>query len=93
MTKYEAAEKAGLNTYDCALPQQWLDGTVKTLKENTGFGRAGVLPDNLYDIILSGTVWCYDNSLMGYPYPLTYPVMEYLRMAGEIEFENHLAGG
>jgi len=79
MTKDELAKKAGLTTYDCALPQTWLNGVVDTLKH----GCVSNLPENIYGVILSGVVWCYDGSLMGYPYALTNHVLGYLKIYEE----------
>ena len=59
ISKDEAAKMIGLQVYDMALPQQWLDAVVKEHHLE-------------YNQVLSNIVWCYDgNSLLGYPCPLT----------------------
>ena len=66
MTKEQAAIKKGLKVYDVALPQTWLDEACLKLRLS---GKTD--NKNLYDTILSGTVWCYDRSLFGEPVALT----------------------
>lgn len=66
MTKDDLAKQAGLRTYDLALPQPWLDVVSK------------ILGGDSYGIILSGTVWCYDNSIFGFPVSLTKESKELL---------------
>jgi len=46
MTVKEAADMKGLNSYDTALPQAWVDTVCK------------VLPDNLSNL-MGNVVWCY----------------------------------
>lgn len=64
MTVDEAAKAAGLTSYDCALPQSWVDACY-----NRGLDVRGHF------------VWCYDDSLMGYPHPIT---PEGIVMAGKL---------
>lgn len=80
MTKDEAARKLGLEVYDCALPQPWLDEVVLKLR------LIGKVEDpDLYHKLLSGIVWCYDgNSSTGFPRPLTQQALEWLRKFDEI---------
>lgn len=67
VTKDQAAKILGLKVYDTALPQSWLDATVKNLNED-------------YHKVLSSFVWCYDGgSFCGYPYPLTVEAYGYLK--------------
>ena len=84
VNKDTAAEMLGLKVYDLALPQQWLDDACLTLRF-TASVRCGRIPqDSLYDRILSGTVWCYDKGLLGYPHALTEQALELLQLlAGE----------
>ena len=70
MSKDEAAKLLGLKVYDTALPQQWLDDVCVKLAF-TPSGRFSKPKLNIYDTIVSGVVWCYDNSLFGFPYALT----------------------
>ena len=53
-SKKDLIDGLNLKVFDYALPQMWLDYFVK----NTGLD---------YNLVLSNTVWCYDNSLFGYP--------------------------
>lgn len=65
-TKDEAAKLLGLKTYDCALPQQWLNVFVSALSRKLPFNH------NLQDKIISNIIWSYDaHSISGHPYPLT----------------------
>ena len=59
-TKYEAAERQlGHTSFDCALPQQWLDDIVA----ETGCD---------YDTLLCGTVWDYGPfTPFGAPHAIT----------------------
>lgn len=78
MTKQEAAEKKGLKTYDTALPQDWVNGSVVKLKL-TASVRCGRIPaDCVYDRLVGGTVWSYDGSLLGVPVALTDEAEELL---------------
>lgn len=70
ISKEEAAKLLGLKVYDTALPQQWLDDLCLKLAA-TPSGRFSKPKLNFQDAILSGTVWCYDGSLLGYPYAMT----------------------
>jgi len=79
ITKNDLAKLMGLKSFDCALPQPWLVDVVATLKR-TGFGRVGMLPDDLYDKILMGTVWSYDKDTIGRPVALTEEVESWLKM-------------
>lgn len=70
MTKNELCKVMKLDklgTYDCALPQGWLDAMAE--KESYGNPQKR---DIAYDTILSGTVWFYGpQDPIGYPFPLT----------------------
>ena len=74
LPKDKAAEILGIESYDTALPQTWINGVVKTLQE-----KDETLPEDLYHRILFGTVWCYDKSLMGFPFALTDEVYGYIK--------------
>ena len=74
----EAAHTLGLNSYDCALPQGWLDHFVKVLKDT-------IEVEDLYGKVLSSFVWSYDKSLMGLPYPLTGLAYMYLKAFDTVE--------
>ncbi len=89
-TKEELAREKGLCTFDCALPQDWLDSTARratdcVLKNTQGmeYPSPGVVFDRIYQCILSGTVWCYDGpySLFGGPVFLTEPAERFYGMA------------
>jgi hypothetical protein len=71
VNKARAAQILGLQVYDTALPQPWLDAVSEALELKYS--------KNMYHCILAGTVWCYDNSLIGYPYALTKKVYDLLR--------------
>jgi hypothetical protein len=75
--KDRAAKLCGLEIYDFAIPQPWIDEiTLKLIAKH---------PDSKIDFywqILSGTVWCYDQSLMGYPYALTTTAYQLLTLPG-----------
>ena len=60
MTKKEAFSSVK-GSFDCALPQHWLDGVTQFAIDS---GRLDVS----YDLILSTTVWLYEN---GHGQPLT----------------------
>lgn len=85
VTKREAAEVLGIQTYDTALPQPWLDkvaGNLNSLAVNEN--------GKLYDILLSSLVWCYDGgSFTGYPYPLTLKAWAFLK-AHDTRFGTHM---
>ena len=62
---YDAAKMLGLNTFDGALPQQWVDHVY----EMTGFEAPRL-----------GMVWCYDVAkVFGEPVPLTTAALVLLR--------------
>ena len=65
-TKSETAKAKGLKSFDCTLPQQWLNDIANTIAKasHTHYNEA-------YQTILCGVVWCYDGSLLGYPFALT----------------------
>lgn len=94
LTKDEAAKVLGLQTYDTALPQQWLDDLLLKLSI-----KAKALPDddkrrdmivsNWKDMVVSGLVWCYrdakgESSLFGFPVALTVPVLTILSIVEEV---------
>jgi hypothetical protein len=68
VTKNEAADAAGLKVYDTAIPQSWLECVSQ---DPGGSDRDARM--HIYDIVRSGTVWCYDgpHRVFGAPYPLT----------------------
>jgi len=66
--KSKAANAIGLKSFDCALPQNWLD------KEAAGdTGR--------YQSILSRTVWAYDNERDGEPVDVVERLIQILDQA------------
>jgi hypothetical protein len=76
LTKDQAAKLLGLQTYDCALPQPWLDRAAKVLSA-VGANTEGI---GVYDMLLSSVVWSYDQAkLMGAPHPLTIKAWGYLK--------------
>jgi hypothetical protein len=78
-TKDEAAKLLGLHTYDTALPQPWLDDIVAKVKPRE---KPSV---DFYRLVLSSFVWCYDDSWLGYPYPLTVRAFAWLKAYDEIQ--------
>lgn len=86
LTKDEAAKALGLQTYDTALPQTWVDNLLLHLAliaPHKGW------PEAWSDLILSGLVWCYrdakgEPSLFGYPVALTVQVLDMLTSAKDI---------
>lgn len=77
MTKDEAAKKKGLKVYDYALPQPWVDESVdklrlKALKDQINNDAPRKASPEIYDTLVSGAVWCYDNSkIFGEPVAVT----------------------
>lgn len=65
VNKDDAARQAGFKHYDCALPQQWLDNIAnlayKAVQEMPTVFREGISRDDIYQEVLYGTVWSYDN--------------------------------
>ncbi len=88
-TKEELAREKGLGTFDCALPQDWLDSTARratdcVLKNTQGmeYPSPGVVFDRIYQSILSGTVWCFDaHPIFGTPVFLTESAERFYGMA------------
>jgi len=67
MGKNELAKAAGLKVYDCALPQHWLSDTAGNISCRLYIDR-----QKIYDILLLGVVWSYDdNQIFGAPVALT----------------------
>ena len=65
-TKDQAAKLLGIKTYDCALPQPWLDAVVDGLKSEVPEEQ------DLYGMLLTSIVWSYDQAkIFGGPHPLT----------------------
>ena len=74
-TKQEAAELLGIQIYDTALPQPWLNEVAGNLS-SLDVDASG----KLYDILLTSLVWCYDQAkIFGAPYPLTLKAWAYLK--------------
>jgi hypothetical protein len=72
-TKDQAAKLLGIQTYDTALPHDWLVSAVCTLEKE-------VDPCGLYAKILSSVVWSYDQAkIFGAPHPLTVEAFGLLR--------------
>jgi hypothetical protein len=72
--------------YDLALPQQWLDDACLNLRLSASVRSGRVPADSLYDIILSGTVWCYDQArIFGEPVALTDKALELLQILAELK--------
>jgi len=65
LTKGEVPKLYGLTSYDCALPQGWLDEAAKQLAEKEPLTEL-----DAYSKILWGTVWCYEGEsvLFGRPF-------------------------
>ena len=63
LNKGQLAERLEMDTYDCALPQQWLDANARKL------AVAGGIPvSEAYDRLLFGTVWNYPKgNIFGEP--------------------------
>lgn len=73
VSKDEAAKLLGLTTYDCALPQFWLDRAVEI-----------TLAD--YYQVLSSFVWAYDKGqAFGHPHPLTVQAYAWLNKIDQEE--------
>ena len=79
LTKDETAKILGLQIYDTAVPQPWLDNLYLKMSMSPA-GRTGQLPEGWKDLILSNLVWCYDSSLFGYPVILTKKALDLLNM-------------
>lgn len=79
ITKNQAAQLLGLRTYDTAVPQPWIDELTVTIRAIKHELKEEV-PEDLYGFILSGTVWCYDRSFMGYPVALTEKLYKLLSL-------------
>lgn len=76
VNKDRAAQLLGLEVYDTALPQEWLDQFVYILRKKQPVD---------YHLVLSSFVWCYDNgSFMGYPYPLTVQAFAFLKLYDQL---------
>jgi hypothetical protein len=57
INKQEIAEKIGLKSFDCALPQDFLDlNSARIAKEDNK------PHDEIYRFILQNFVWCYDTA-------------------------------
>ena len=77
LTKDQAAKLLKLKTYDCALPQPWLDRAAKVLSA-VGANTEGI---GVYDMLLSSIVWSYDQAkIYGAPHPLTLKAWGLLKM-------------
>ncbi len=79
-TKEQCAKRKGAFTFDCALPQPWLDAVVNGAckLEPVGSGAR----TKAYDTVLAGTVWCYDkNRTFGNPFFLTQEAANIVRLA------------
>lgn len=87
LTVQEAAECLGLKIFDTAIPQPWIDDVfLKMSLVAPKYIRAS-FPEAWKDIILSGLVWCYDQTendkpaLFGYPVALTKRTLDLLNLA------------
>ena len=86
-TKSEMAKHKGLKIFDCALPQQWLNDIANTISEYSKC--CGMNYNQAYDTILCGVVWCYDGSLLGYPFALTSKAQSTIEAYNQIrKYEN-----
>ena len=70
VSKEQAAKMLGIQSYT-DLPLHWVGRVAAVLSAMTG--------KNMYDLLLSSIVWCYDGSRIGYPYPLTIEAYGYLK--------------
>lgn len=64
-----------LGSYDCALPQPWLDAAADKLSPYAE------TRDMVYRTLLGGLVWFYPKEpgyLFGYPFPITVEAAEYI---------------
>jgi hypothetical protein len=78
VNKDQAAQVLGIKTYDCALPQPWVNQFVETLKDTPTAITKGI--DYLSGMILSSFVWSYDDAkVFGRPHPLTIAAFGWLR--------------
>lgn len=83
ITKDQAAQALGIKTYDTALPQQWLDKFVDTLKDTPTAQTKG--QQYVSSIILSSVVWSYDDAkIFGRPHPLTIPAFGWLKCHDQV---------
>lgn len=84
VTRAEAAEMLGLKTFD-VLPQTWLDEACLLLRLSAP--TKDLIPtDSLYEVLCTGTVWCYDRcKLMGEPMPLTVQTAMLLQTLAELK--------
>lgn len=64
-TKSDMAKHYDLESYDVALPQQWLNEWAAKLAAHDNMEAS-----ETYDRLLSGTVWCYDgeHGIFGAPF-------------------------
>lgn len=81
ISKGDAARKMILQSYDPALPQQWVDNFVEVIQKD----NAKLIKEDLYGQVISSFVWCYDNSLLGFPRPLTRKALDLLTKFDELE--------
>ena len=91
-TKEERARQLGFQHFDCTLPQGWLDRTVEIAygyivqfhhELRWEFPNQELMPkQEVYDILLAGTIWEYDNeALVGQPAAITSLAEHVLRIA------------
>jgi len=84
INKDKMAKLMGLElfgSYDCALPQPWLDGLTDKIVEHHIAYDSPIKREDVYTTLLSGIIWFYPKLpgyLFGYPMPLTPEAAEYL---------------
>lgn len=92
-TKDSAAKMLGLETYDNALPQPWLDQAAYFLqwKVNSEKARTEAEVDNMYSVLMSTLVWYYPKgSTFGMPYPLTVRGAMLLKLVDELNATSYM---
>ena len=69
LTKDDLCKLYGFKSYDVALPQEWLNDMSRSL----AFDTVGEMTSaEAYDMLLTSTVWSYDDSgIFGAPFYLT----------------------
>jgi hypothetical protein len=87
-SKVGAAEMLGLETYDNALPQPWLDEAAYKLQQKVNKEKATSDfsdPENMTALLLCAVVWYYPKgSIFGMPYPLTVRGAMLLKLVDEL---------
>lgn len=74
-TKNDIAQAMGIEAFDCALPQLWLEDMAHQAE-----ARLGVTSEKAYDELVSGVVWAYEEPCQvgGMPVAVTYAALHIL---------------